>query len=67
MVNISWLGKIEVTEVQGGGEAEITVTEKGGTENKEMYIEEKETRTKKAKKGRRKLFLSASFIQSQSL
>lgn len=50
MVNISWLGKIEVTEVQGGGEAEITGTEKGGTENKEMYIEEKETRTKKAKK-----------------
>ena len=50
MVNISWLGKIEVTEVQGGGEAEKTVTEKGGTENKEMYIEEKEKRTKKAKK-----------------
>lgn len=50
MVNISWLGKIEVTEVQGGGEAEKTGTEKGGTENKEMYIEEKETRTKKAKK-----------------
>ena len=50
MVNISWLGKIEVTEVQGVGEAEITGTEKGGTENKEMYIEEKEKRTKKAKK-----------------
>ena len=50
MVNISWLGKIEVTEAQGGGEAEITGTEKGGTENKEMYIEEKEKRTKKAKK-----------------
>ena len=50
MVNISWLGKIEVTEAQGVGEAEITGTEKGGTENKEMYIEEKETRTKKAKK-----------------
>lgn len=50
MVNISWLGKIEVTKAQGGGEAEITGTEKGGTENKEMYIEEKEKRTKKAKK-----------------
>lgn len=50
MVNISWLGKIEVTEAQGGGEAEITGTEKGGTENKETYIEEKEKRTKKAKK-----------------
>ena len=50
MVNISWLGKIEVTEAQGVGEAEITGTEKGGTENKEMYIEEKEKRTKKAKK-----------------
>lgn len=50
MVNISWLGKIEVTEAQGGGEAEITGTEKDGTENKEMYIEEKEKRTKKAKK-----------------
>ena len=50
MVNISWLGKIEVTEVQVVGEAEITGTEKGGTENKEMYIEEKETMTKKTKK-----------------
>lgn len=50
MVNISWLGKIEVTKAQGVDEAEITGTEKGGTENKEMYIEEKETRTKKAKK-----------------
>lgn len=50
MVNISWLGKIEVKKEQGVGEAEITGTEKGGTENKEMYIEEKETRTKKAKK-----------------
>lgn len=50
MVNISWLGKIEVTKEQGVGEAEITGTEKGGTENKEMYIEEKEKRTKKAKK-----------------
>ena len=50
MVNISWLGKIEVTKAQVVGEAEKTGTEKGGTENKEMYIEEKETRTKKAKK-----------------
>ena len=50
MVNISWLGKIEVTKAQGGGEAEKTGTEKGGTENKEMYIEEKEKMTKKAKK-----------------
>ena len=50
MVNISWLGKIEVTKAQGGGEAEITGTEKGGTENKEMYIEENEKKTKKRTK-----------------